>query len=335
MKIYSRGVFAATWPWLFVLLFAIVPLLSSNRYLLELAILFFVWSAVVTHWNLLIGHAGIFSLVQLAIFNLGGYFTGVIGTHLKIGPVYTLVPAGLFCAFAGFLVGLPCLRLRGAYVALLTLAAHFVVYLLIFTDSSGFTGGGYGLYGFGDYGFRKLFGGGGQLIAHYYVALVLLIICVLAAMAIINSPLGLAFRALRDSEAYAEARGISRYRYQLLVFTLTSFFIGLTGSFYGTHLGLVDTAGFDFGTLMLLLAMIVVGGQGSKWGPILGCATIMVLNELFRDLPEWRAFAIGSTIMVILLVWPKGISGAVERVLALAQPKLSGPPRSGPLVELH
>ena len=103
MKIYSRGVFAATWPWLFVLLFAIVPLLSSNRYLLELAILFFVWSAVVTHWNLLIGHAGIFSLVQLAIFNLGGYFTGVIGTHLKIGPVYTLVPAGLFCAFAGFL----------------------------------------------------------------------------------------------------------------------------------------------------------------------------------------------------------------------------------------
>lgn len=325
MKIYSQGVFAGTWPWLFVLLFAIVPLLSSNRYLLELAILFFVWSAVVTHWNLLIGHAGIFSLVQLAIFNLGGYFTGVIGTHLKIGPVYTFVPAGLFCAFAGFLVGLPCLRLRGAYVALLTLAAHFVVYLLIFTNSSGFTGGGYGLYGFGDYGFRKLFGGGGQLIAHYYVALVLLIICVLAAIAIINSPLGLAFRALRDFEAYAEARGISRYRYQLLVFTVTSFFIGLTGSFYGTHLGLVDTAGFDFGTLMLLLAMIVVGGQGSKWGPILGCATVMVLNELFRDFPEWRAFAIGSTIMVILLVWPKGISAAVERVLALAQPKLSSP----------
>ena len=207
MKIYSRGVFAATWPWLFVLLFAIVPLLSSNRYLLELAILFFVWSAVVTHWNLLIGHAGIFSLVQLAIFNLGGYFTGVIGTHLKIGPVYTLVPAGLFCAFAGFLVGLPCLRLRGAYVALLTLAAHFVVYLLIFTNSSGFTGGGYGLYGFGDYGFRKLFGGGGQLIAHYYVALVLLIICVLAAMAIINSPLGLAFRALRNSESLRRGPG--------------------------------------------------------------------------------------------------------------------------------
>ena len=321
MKIYSRGIVASAWPWLFVLLFAVVPLLSSNRYLLEIAILFFVWSAVVTHWNLLIGHAGIFSLVQLAIFNLGAYFTAVFGMHLQIGPVYTLVPAGLFCAFAGVLVGLPCLRLRGAYVALLTLAAHFVVFLLIFADTSGFTGGGYGLYGFGDYGFRKLFGGFGQLVAHYYVALILLIICVLAAMAIINSPLGLAFRALRDSEAYAEARGISRYRYQLLVFTITSFFIGLMGSFYGTHLGLVDTTGFDFGTLMLLLAMIVVGGQGSKWGPILGCATIMVLNESFRDLPEWRAFAVGSTMIGILLVWPNGISAAVERLLALARRK--------------
>jgi branched-chain amino acid transport system permease protein len=326
MRTNGLSIFADAWPWVFVLLFAIVPLLSSNRYLLEIAIQFFVWSAVVTHWNLLIGHAGIFSLVQLAIFNLGGYFTAVIGTHLKISPVYTLVPAGLFCAFAGFLVGLPCLRLRGAYVALLTLATHFVVYLLIFADTSGFTGGGYGLYGFGDYGFRKLLGGSGQLVAHFYIALILLIVCVLSAITIIKSPLGLAFRALRDSEGYAEARGISRYRYQLLVFTITSFFIGLVGSFYGTHLGLVDTTGFDFGTLMLLLAMIVVGGQGSKWGPIFGCATIMVLNESFRDLPEWRGFAVGVTMMLVLLVWPRGISAAIERLFTLKHPKFSNLP---------
>ncbi len=313
------------WPWLVVVLFAAIPLFTANRYVIELAILFFVWSAVVTHWNLLLGHAGIFSLAQLAVFNLGGYFTAVLGAHLKIGPVYTLIPSGLFCALAGFLVGLPCLRLRGAYVALLTLAAHSVVYLLILADTSGFTGGGYGLYGFGDYGFRKLFGGFGQLIAHYYMALSLLIICVIAAMIIINSPLGLAFRALRDSEAYAEARGISRYRYQLLVFTITSFFIGLTGSFYGTHLTLVDTTGFDFGTLMLLLAMIVVGGCGSKWGPILGCAALMVLNEAFRDLPQWRAFAVGVTMMGVLLLWPDGIAGAVKRLFVLIKPILPIP----------
>ncbi len=319
---------AAWWPWLFVVMFAAVPLFTANRYLLELMILFFVWSAVVTHWNLVLGHAGIFSLVQLAIFNLGGYFTAVVGTHLGIGPLYTLIPAALFCALAGLLVGLPCLRLRGAYVALLTLAAHSVVYLLILADTSGFTGGGYGLYGFGDYGFRRLFGGFGELIAHYYVALGLLIICAVAALAIINSPLGLAFRALRDSEGYAEARGISRYRYQLLVFTITSFFIGMTGSFYGAHLKLVDPTAFDFGTLMLLLAMIVVGGKGSKWGPILGCAALILLNESFRDAPQWRAFAVGTTMMAVLLLWPQGVAAALERMFAWGQGRLPALQRS-------
>src|SRR5690606_5972339 len=102
--------------------------------------------------------------------------TAILGTHYGIGPAWSLIPAGLFCALFGFLVGLPCLRLRGAYVALLTLATHSVVALLIFADTSGFTGGGYGLYGFGDYGFRELFGRRNELIADYYVALVLLVI---------------------------------------------------------------------------------------------------------------------------------------------------------------
>ena len=163
MRERTRSLVERLWPWAFVLFFLAIPSLTSNRYILDLMVLFFVWSLVVTHWNLVLGQAGIFSLVQLAIFNLGGYFTAVLGAHLDIGPAYTLVPAGLFCAAFGFLIGVPCLRLRGAYVALLTFATHSVVYLLIFADTSGFTGGGYGLYGFGDYGFRDLFGGFGRL----------------------------------------------------------------------------------------------------------------------------------------------------------------------------
>jgi branched-chain amino acid transport system permease protein len=304
-----------SWPFLALLGFAVLPWITDDRYLLDLVILFFVWSQIVTHWNLVLGHAGIFSLVQFAIFNLGGYFTAIVGVHLGVGPLLSLVPAGLFCAAVGFLIALPCLRLRGAYVALLTLATHSVIYLLILADTSGFTGGGYGLYGFGDYGFRELFGGFGKLVAEYYVALALLVLACCVAIAVAKSPLGLAFRALRDSEGYAEAVGISRYRYQVLVFTVTSFFIGLAGSFYGTHLGLVDTTGFEFSTLMLLLAMIVVGGTGSRWGPIIGCALLMAMNELMRDIPQWRAMAIGVTVMISLLVWPSGIADAVHRLL--------------------
>jgi branched-chain amino acid transport system permease protein len=304
---------ARFWPVIALAGFVALPWLTKDRYLLDLVILFFVWSQIVTHWNLVLGHAGIFSLVQFAIFNLGGYFTAIVGVHLGVGPVYTLVPAGLFCAIVGFLIALPCLRLRGAYVALLTLATHSVIYLLILADTTGFTGGGYGLYGFGDYGFRALFGSFGKLVAEYYMALGLLVVACTVALLVIKSPLGLAFRALRDSEGYAGAVGISRYRYQVLVFTVTSFFIGVAGSFYGTHLGLVDTTGFEFGTLMLLLAMIVVGGTGSKWGPILGCALLMIMNEVMRSIPEWRAMAIGLTVIFSLLIWPKGIADAIHR----------------------
>lgn len=312
------------WPLLFVAGFAALPWLTDDRYFLDLVILFFVWSLIVTQWNLVLGQAGIFSLVQFAIFNLGGYFTAVVGVHLDIGPAWSFIPAGLFCALFGFLVGLPCLRLRGPYVALLTLATSSVVLLLISADTSGFTGGGYGLYGFGDYGFRDLFGSFGKLVAHYYFALILLVLACWIAIKVMKSPLGLAFRALRDSEGYAGAVGISRYRYQLLVFTQTSFFIGLAGSFYGTHLGLVDPTGFDFGTLMLLLAMIVVGGTGTRWGPILGCALLMVLNEFMREIPQWRDMAVGGTVVVFLLLWPRGIADGLSRLFRLVTGRRSG-----------
>jgi branched-chain amino acid transport system permease protein len=303
------------WPLAVVAAFAVLPWLMDDRYFLDLIILFFVWSLIVTQWNLVLGQAGIFSLVQLAIFNLGGYFTAVVGVHLDIGPAWSFVPAGLFCALVGLMIGLPCLRLRGPYVALLTLATHSVIFLLISADTSGFTGGGYGLYGFGDYGFRDLFGSFGKLVAHYYFALILLVLACWVMIRVMASPLGLAFRALRDSEGYAGAIGISRYRYQLLVFTLSSFFIGLAGSFYGTHLGLVDPAGFSFGTLMLLLAMIVIGGTGSRWGPILGCALLMVMNDSLRDIPQWRDMAVGGALILVLLIWPRGIADALTRLV--------------------
>ena len=295
-------------------LLAAIPLVTVNRYILDLLILFCVWAGVVSQWNLLMGQAGVFSLAQMAIFSMGGYFTAVLGTHLGVPPALSIIPAGVFCAGLGFLIGLPCLRLKGAYVALLTLAAHYVIYLLIQADTSGLTGGSYGLYGFGDYGFKKLLGGRNEIIGNYYVSIVILLCLAAAAYFISRSPLGLALRALRDSETYAESRGISRYRYQLLAFAVTSFFIGIAGSFYGTHLKLVDPTGFEFSITMMMLAMMVIGGQAHRWGPILGCALVIVLNEAMRGAPEWRAVVIAVVTVFVLLLWPLGIAGAIERL---------------------
>lgn len=320
-----RSAMGGYWPWLAVLGFAALPLLTQDRYFIDLMILFFVWSLVVTQWNLVLGHAGIFSLIQFAIFNLGGYFTAVVGTHYAIAPAWSLPMAGVFCAAFGLMIGLACLRLRGAYVTLITFAAHSVVYLLIFTDTSGLTGGGYGLYGFGDYGFRDYFGSFGALVADYYLALVLMVVSSTVAVLVMKSPLGLAFRALRDSEGLAGAIGISRFRYQLIVFTLTSFIIGIAGSFYGTHLGSVDPNGFEFGTMMMLVVMIVIGGIGTTWGPILGCAVMMVLAELLRSVPEYRNLMVGGAIMVFTVMYPLGIAKPLSKLSGRIRAKTARP----------
>lgn len=320
----SRPALVNYWPWLFVAAFVAMPLLTNDRYFLDLMVLFFVWALVVTQWNLVLGHAGIFSLVQFAIFNLGGYFTAVAGTHYGITPAWSLPMAGVFCAVFGLLIGLACLRLRGAYVTLITFAAHSVVYLLIFTDTSGLTGGGYGLYGFGDYGFREYFGSFGALVADYYVALALLVVSSVVAVLVMKSPLGLAFRALRDSEGLAGAIGISRFRYQLTVFVLTAFFIGIAGSFYGTHLGSVDPNGFDFGTMLMLVVMIVIGGIGTSWGPILGCALMMILVEFLRDVPEYRNMTIGGAIMIFMVLCPLGIVDPLSKLFRRKPARTAG-----------
>ena len=297
-------------------LLAAIPLVTSNRYILDLLILFCVWAGVVSQWNLLMGQAGVFSLAQMAIFSIGGYFTAVLGTHLGVPPALSIIPAGVFCAALGFLIGLPCLRLKGAYVSLLTLAAHYVIYLLIQADTSGLTGGSYGLFGFGDFGFKTLLGGRNEIIGNYYLSIVILLCLTAAAYFLSRSPLGLALQALRDSETYAESRGISRYRYQLLVFAVTSFFIGIAGSFYGTHLKLVDPTGFEFSLTMMMLAMMVIGGQSHRWGPVLGCGLVILLNEAMRGAPEWRSVVIAGVTIFVLILWPLGVAGGLERLLS-------------------
>ena len=216
-----------------------IPLLGPSRYLLGQLTLFFIWATVVSQWNLVFGVAGIFSLAQMAIFAFGGFATGMMGLYLGISLWFTLVLAGVGSILFSIIIGLACLRLRGPYVALLTLAIAQVMYLLIITDTAcfymegvtcrNFTGGTRGLAKFGDFGFREMLGRREYLKGDYYLSLFLLVLATVFSFAIIRSPLGFAFRALRDNPEYGVSRGLNRFKYQLLVFAMSAFFTGLAG----------------------------------------------------------------------------------------------------------
>lgn len=301
---------------------ALVPLITGTRYVLTQMTLFFIWAIVVTQWNLVLGVAGIFSLAQMALFATGAYATAMLGYYFAVPILLAMPVAGLVTVAVSALIGLACLRLRGPYVALLTLAIAQVIYLMVVNDTACFTnppsgclplfGGVRGFSRFGDLGFRGLLGSK-WYVAHYYVGLLLATLAVIFSIAIIRGPLGLAFQALRDNPGYAISRGISKFSYQLWVFSLSAFFTGIAGAFYAAQFGVVGPIVFSLAMLLFLLSMIVVGGMGTVWGPLLGAAVLMLADEGMREFGDWRDIGLGLILAVFVILLPKGLIGLRSR----------------------
>ncbi|MGO8916697.1 MAG: branched-chain amino acid ABC transporter permease [Stellaceae bacterium] len=301
---------------------AFAPFVSPARYVTTQLILFFIWSTVVTQWNLVLGVGGIFSLAQMTLFASGAYGTAMLGYYFG-WPLWLAMLASAFLAVAlSMLIGLACLRLKGPYVALLTLAIAQVIYLMIINDTECFTtneggcmplfGGVRGIGKFGDLGFRELFGAK-FIVADYFLALALLSSAFAFSVIVIRGPLGLAFRALRDNPGYALSRGISRFKYQLWVFGLSAFFTGLAGAVYAAHFTVIGPTIFSFTLLLFLLSMIVVGGIGSVWGPLVGAAVLMLSDEGLKEFQDWRALGLGLVLPLFVVLLPSGLVGLLKR----------------------
>jgi branched-chain amino acid transport system permease protein len=299
------------------------PWLLHTPYWLNLLVLICIYAIVNQSWNLIMGYAGIWSFGQLALFGLGAYTTAVLTANYGVSPVLGTLLAGVVAVLASMVLGLPSLRLKGAYVVLLTLAFHELVRNLIINDNTGFTGGGMGLYGFGMYGLKEM-GSLDRMTVFYYAALLLLVITNVIIWKILQSPLGLAFQALRDAEPYAVSRGIPEYQYKLLVFGISAFFTGIAGAFYANFLDAVGPAVFNFGLMMNLLAMIVIGGWGTFWGPMLGTVVLLFLNELLREIDEWRVLIFGLLLIVFVIMLPQGLIHPLETFTRRLGARLDG-----------
>lgn len=302
----------------------VLPLFFSGRYFLGQMTLLFIWATVVSQWNLVFGVAGIFSLAQMAIFAFGGYVAAMIGLYLDWNFWLALPLGGLAAVVFSLVIGVACLRLYGPYVALLTLAIAQVMYHLIITDTAcfymegvtcrNFTGGSRGLVNYGDFGFREWLGFEYMAWGHYYLALGLLALATAFSIFVIHSPLGAAFQALRDNPAYAVSRGISRYKFQIVVFACSAFFTGVAGGVFAGYFRVMGASTLYLSLLLFLLAMMIVGGLGRTWGPILGVSALMIVEEVLKDYPEYRAMGVGAILVLFVLVWPQGIAGAIEAV---------------------
>lgn len=324
------GIIAAI---LIVIAILLPQLIKSRYYLGELSIMF-VWIIVASQWNLLFGVAGVFNLAHMVVFAWGGYVTAILGAHFGWEYWWAMPVGALSTIVFAMIIGAASLRLTGAYVALLTLAIAEVVRQLVISDTDCyamegttcklFAGGAGGLTGFGNFGTRAIFRGDYAMV-DYYIILAALVVILFITYCIMRGPIGLGLRALGSNPGYAISRGVNRFKFQMIVFGISAFFTGFAGALHAGRIGSISPQGMmSFSQLLIIIGMVVVGGMGKFWGPVVGALLLTALNEWMRDFGDFRIIGQGLLLAAVVILMPSGIVGLVEK----ASDRLSRPPDS-------
>ncbi len=291
-----------------IAIFLLLPWLPVNGFYIFLAQTFFYTAIAVTGLNLLLGLSGQMSIGQAGFYALGAYGSAL--TSLKLGwPVPLSITFGvLIAAIGGGLVGVFALRTRGLYLAMTTLAVGYILDIVGQRWIS-LTGGAMGLSGVPslDLGFPKM-----SATVFFYVSGASLIIVQLLADFINQSRLGRNLRAIRESEVFAASVGVDVSLWKAAIFAFAAALAGLGGAFFAHQSGYVGSDAFSVRLSIALLIATVVGGLGTKTGPLLGTLILMAIVEVIADIHKYGLLIYGSILLIVLLAFPKGAAGLIS-----------------------
>ncbi len=307
----------------------VMPLFfGSTNFIMHILIMCLIWSVVASCWDLIMGFAGIFSFGQVAFFVIGAYASAIISAKFSVPPIFAVVLAGFVAAVLGVLVGLPCLKLKGAYIALVTFAVHMILEPILKGDIGRAIGTG-GSRGILTIAPMNIFGytfSSSEPIPYFYLMFFLAIGCSFIILAVIKSHWGDAFLALKDSEVFATCLGVSAFKYKLLVFALTSFLTGMIGGFYAHYVGMLSTRMLGIDLFVTLMVILVIGGVGKFPGAIVGSFITIALNEMLSPLGSYRPMILGALVVILVLLLPDGIVGLIQKIFPQKTSERSGEP---------
>ncbi len=296
-----------------VVVLALLPLgLGDSNYTMRLLVVSMIWGGVALAWDLLLGYAGIFNLGQVGFFALGAYASAMLSENAGLSPGWGLIVGAITGGFVAVLLGLPSLRLAGIYIALLTLAFYEVLSPLLTVGEAIGTGGKRGISPITPYSIGGYTLSGDNQVPWYYVALGLFALCLVVCYFAINSRFGSSFVALHDSEQFAQSLGISRYKVSLLIVGLSGTLTGLMGAFYAHYTGVVSPRVLGLEVFIYLVIMVLLGGVGKFPGPAIGAFIVIFLSDWLRQFERWRMLIFGALVVIIVMVAPRGLMGAVD-----------------------
>jgi len=296
------------------------PFLTSNQFLLHLAITVLLWTLLGVSWNLLGGFAGQVSFGHATFFGVGAYATMILYLRLGLAPWYGMALGGAAAVLVSLPIGLICFRLRGPYFSLSTLAVAEIV-RLIALNWDALTNGPVGLLITALPPVRL----GGRALdweskaPFYFIIAALAALAMLATWRLSRARLGAYLLAIREDEDAAESVGIDTVRAKVLTLALSAFFTGLAGGFYGLYFRYVDPdAVFPIALSVEMVFIAVVGGLATVIGPVIGAVFLTTLGELFRErFQVGHLIFYGLFMMLAIRYLPEGIWGGVRRVWAV------------------
>ncbi|EKB10705.1 high-affinity branched-chain amino acid ABC transporter permease LivM [Aeromonas veronii] len=310
-----------------VLLFAVSWPFMASRGAIDLATLTLIYIMLGLGLNVVVGLAGLLDLGYVGFYAVGAYSYALLNTYFGLSFWECLPIAGLMAATFGFLLGFPVLRLRGDYLAIVTLGFGEIIRILL-NNMTTLTGGPNGISGIpkptlGGLEFNRTVKDGGfdtfhnffgitynanhKVIFLYLMALVLVVATLFVINRLLRMPLGRAWEALREDEIACKSLGLNPTIIKLTAFTIGATFAGFAGSFFASRQGFISPESFVFIESAIVLAIVVLGGMGSQIGVVLAAIVMTVLPELAREFNEYRMLMFGL-LMVFMMIWrPQGL----------------------------
>jgi len=301
------GLFALVFPWIF------------STYQTNIMVTALMYIVLGLGLNIVVGVAGLLDLGYVAFYAVGAYSYALLNMHFGLGFWTVLPVGGLLAASLGILLGFPVLRLRGDYLAIVTLGFGEIIRLIL-ENWNDFSQGPSGISNIPRPGLFVLHLSLDQSITYlYYLVIAMVLFTIFVVNRLQNSRIGRAWFALREDEIACQAMGIDKTRTKLTAFALGAFWAGMVGVIFAAKTTFVNPASFTFLESAIILCIVVLGGMGSIIGVILAALILILMPEYLRAFSDYRMLVFGAVLVTMMIFRPQGLIANVRRTYKIPE----------------
>ena len=298
---------------LLLLVLLCLPILFPKNYVMGVMCRILMYSTLAGALNSINGYSGQTCLGIAGFFCIGAYTEAILATKFHLSFWVLLPVAGVITALIGLLIALPTLKMRGIYLSIVTLGFSEIV-RLIALNWTGVTGGALGIKGIPA---PELFGYPlKNAKSYYYIFLVIAVLFLFVTNRVVHSRVGRAWMSIREDQLASRSLGVETPKYKAMNFMSGAFWAGVVGATYAPYVKFIDSTYFTLDEGWNVLSMVIIGGQGTLLGPILGAGIVNFITEILRPIGEWRLVAFAILIIVMLWLRPQGLAGASDSILS-------------------